>query len=108
MYALSKVQYIKLVWKPRINIICHKDQTNSQKQLKLEVVAIFIKNCRGEIMNNKNRLKIYEEIMKCSFLENFEAFSWQLCYQPNYLTGVIPLFFVLFNLKNTYSANIFR
>ena len=58
-------------------------------------------------MNDQDGLKIHKEMMMCSFLENFEAFSWQLCYQPNYLTGVIPLFFVLFDLKNTYSTNIF-
>ena len=80
MYALSMGKYVKLVWKPRINIICHKDQTNSQKQLKLEVVAIFLKNCQGEIMNDQDGLKIHKEMMMCSFLENFEAFSWQLCY----------------------------
>ena len=64
------VQYINLVWKPRINTICHKDQTNSQKQLKLGVAAFFLKNCQGEIMIDQNGLKINEEIMKCSFLEN--------------------------------------
>ena len=31
-------------------------------------------------MIDQNGLKINEEIMKCSFLENFEAFSRQLCY----------------------------
>ena len=79
-YALSMVQYIKLVWKPRINRICHKNQTNSQKQLKFEVAVIFLKNCQGEIMIDQNGLKIHEEMMKSSFLENFEAISWQLCY----------------------------
>ena len=80
MYALSMVQYIKLVWKPRINRICHKNQTNSQKQLKFEVALIFLKNCQGEIMIDQNGLKSHKEIMKCSFLENFEAFGLQLCY----------------------------
>ena len=74
------VQYIKLVWKPRINRICHKNQINSQKQLKLEVAVIFLKNCQGEIMIDQNGLKIHEEMMKCLFLENFEAITWQLCY----------------------------
>ena len=59
MYALSMVQYIKLVWKPRINRICHKDQTNSPKQFKLEVAAIFLKNCQGAIMIYQNDLKIH-------------------------------------------------
>ena len=67
MYALSIVRYIKLVWKPRINRICQKDQTNSQKQLKLEVPAIFLKNCQGEIMIDQNSLKIHEQIMKIVF-----------------------------------------
>ena len=31
-----------------MNRIFDKDQTNSQKQLKLEVAAIFLKNCQGE------------------------------------------------------------
>ena len=80
MYALSMIQDIKLIWKPRINRIFDKDQTNSQKQLKLEVDTIFLKNCQGEIMIDQNGLKIHEEMMKSSFLENFEAISWQLCY----------------------------
>ena len=33
---VSMRQYIKLVWKQRINIIFHKDQTNLQKQIKLK------------------------------------------------------------------------
>ena len=41
---------------------------------KLKVAAIFLKNCQGEIK------KSHKEIMKCSFLENFEAFGLQLCY----------------------------
>ena len=84
MYALSMVQYIKLVWKPRISRICHKDQTNSQKQLVLTdsafLAAIFLKNCQGEIMIDQNGFKTHEEILKCSFLETFEAFSLQLFY----------------------------
>ena len=52
-------------------------------------------------MIDQNGLKIQEEIMKCSFLENFEAFSLQLYYQHNSVTGIVPLFFVL-----AYSANI--
>ena len=36
---LNMRQYIKLVWKRRINIIFHKDQTNLQKQIKLKVDA---------------------------------------------------------------------
>ena len=52
-------------------------------------------------MIDQNGLKIQEEIMKCSFLENFEAFSLQLYYQHNSVTGLVPLFFVL-----AYSANI--
>ena len=31
-------------------------------------------------MIDQNGLKIHKEIMKCSFLESFEAFSLQLCY----------------------------
>ena len=46
-------------------------------------------------MIDHNGLKIHKECMKCSCLENFEAFSLQLCYQPNSFAGVIPLFFVL-------------
>ena len=80
MYDLSMVQYIKLVWKPRINRIFHKDLTNSQKQLKMEAAAVFLKNCQGQIMMDQNGLKIHEEIMKCSVIENFEAFGLQLCY----------------------------
>ena len=74
------MQDIKLVWKPRINRSFDKDETNSQKQLKLEVAAIFLKNCQREIMIDHNGLKSHKEIMKCSFLENFEAFGLQLCY----------------------------
>ena len=74
------VQYINLVWKPRINRIFDKDQTSSRKQLKLEVAAIFLKNCQGEIMIDQNGFKTHEEILKCSFLETFEAFSLQLFY----------------------------
>ena len=80
MYALSMIQDIKLIWKPRINRIFDKDQTNSQKQLKLEVDTIFLKNCQGEIMIDQNGLKSHKEIMRCSFLENVEAFGLQLCY----------------------------
>ena len=80
MYALSIVQYIKLVWKPRINRIFNKDQTNSQKRLKLKVAAIFLKNCKGEIMIDQNGLEIHKEITTSSFLENLEAFSLKLCY----------------------------
>ena len=54
-------------------------QTNSQKQLKLEVAAT-LKHCQGEIMIDQNGFKIHEELMKCSFLEDFEASSLQLCY----------------------------
>ena len=80
MYVLSMVQYKKLVWKSRINRICHKDQTNSQKQLKLEVAAIFLKNCQGANTIDQNGLKVHEEIMKCLYLEILGAFSLQLCY----------------------------
>ena len=80
MNSLSIVQYKKLVWKSRINRIYHKDQTNSQKQLKLEVVAICLKNCQGAITIDQNGLKVHEEIMKYLYLEIFEAFSLQLCY----------------------------
>ena len=31
-------------------------------------------------MTDQIGLKIHKEIMKCSFLENFNAFSLQLCY----------------------------
>ena len=71
----------------------HKYQTNSQKQLKLEVAAIFLKNCKGEIMIDQNALKIQEEIMKFSFLENFEAFGLQLLY------CCCSIIFRTFNLK---------
>ena len=37
----------RLIWKPRINIIFDKDQTNYQKQLKLEIAAIFLKKLSG-------------------------------------------------------------
>ena len=80
MNALSMIQDIKFVSKPRINRIFDKDQTNSQKQLKLEVDTIFLKNCQGEIMIDQNGLKSHKEIMRCSFLENVEAFGLQLCY----------------------------
>ena len=46
-------------------------------------------------MIDQNDLKSHKEIMKCSYLENFEAFCLQLCYQPNSFTGVAPLFSVL-------------
>ena len=48
-----------------MNGIFDKDQTNSQKQLKLEVAAIFLKNCQREIMIDHNGLKSHKEIMKC-------------------------------------------
>ena len=48
MNALSMIQDIKFVSKPRINRIFDKDQTNSQKQLlKLEVAAIFLIKMSG-------------------------------------------------------------
>ena len=34
---VNMIQYIKLVWKRRININFHKDQTNLQKLIKLKV-----------------------------------------------------------------------
>ena len=34
---VNMIQYIKLVWKRRINIIFHKDQINPHKQIKLKV-----------------------------------------------------------------------
>ena len=37
--SLVNIQYIKLVWKRRINMIFHKDQTNLQKQTKLKVAV---------------------------------------------------------------------
>ena len=52
-------------------------------------------------MIDQNDLKIYEEIMKCSFLENFEAVSLQLSYWR------CSIIFRTFNLINIYSANIF-
>ena len=55
------VQYINLVWKPRINRIFDKDQTSSRKQLKLEVAAIFLKNCQGEIMIDQNGFKSHNK-----------------------------------------------
>ena len=82
MYAYilhALVQYIKLAWKPRINRIFDKGQTNSQK-LKFKVAAVFLKNCQEEIMIDQNRLNSHKEIMKSSFLENFEAFGLRLCY----------------------------
>ena len=85
MYTLSMVQYIKLAWKPKINRIFDKDQTNSQKQIKLAVAAIFLKNCYREIMIDQNGLKSHNEIMKCSFLENFEV---SVC---NFVTSLIPV-----------------
>ena len=57
-----------------------KIKLTPKEQLKLEVVDIFLKNCQVEIMIDQNGLKIYEEIMKCSYLENFEAFSLQFYY----------------------------
>ena len=48
-----------------MNGIFDKDQTNCQKQLKLEVAAIFLKNCQREIMIDHNGLKSHKEIMKC-------------------------------------------
>ena len=80
IYALSMVQDIKLVWKSKINRIFDKDQTNSHKQLKLGVAAIFLKHFQEEIMIDQNGLKTQKEIMECSILENFEAFGLQLCY----------------------------
>ena len=47
-------------------------------------------------------LKTHEEFMKFSFLENFEAFSLQLLY------WYCSIIFRTFNLRNTYSANIFQ
>ena len=51
-----------------------------ETSFKLEVAAIFLKNCQEEIMIDQNHLKSHKEIMKCSYLENFEAFCLQLCY----------------------------
>ena len=64
-----------------------------ETQLKLEVAAIFLKNCKEEIMIDQNALKIHEEIMKFSFLENFEAFRLQLLY------WCCSIVFCTFNLK---------
>ena len=95
MYALSMVQYQTCLKTQNQQKNFDKNQSNSPKQLKLEEAAIFLKNCQGEIMIDQNGLKNHQELMKCSFLENFEAFSLQLCYQSNSFTGVVPLFFVL-------------
>ena len=53
-------------------------------------------------MIDPDGLKIHEEIMKFSFLENFEDFGLQLLY------WCCSIIFRTFNLRNTYSANIFR
>ena len=63
-----------------MNRIFPKDQTNSQKRAKLDEATIFLKNCQGEIMIDQSGIKIHEEITNYSFLENFVAFSLQLCY----------------------------
>ena len=62
---VNLIQYIKLVWERRINIIFHKDQTNLQKQIKLKVDvenhSYFYKNIvRGRsslIKTDQNSLK---------------------------------------------------
>ena len=67
MYALSMVQYIKFVWKPRINRIFHKDETKFQKQLKTEEAAIFLKTSQGEITIDQNGWKIHEKLWSAHF-----------------------------------------
>ena len=54
------LQYIKLVWKRRINRIFDTDQTNFPKQLKFKVAVknnlfFFKKNCQGQITIDQNR-----------------------------------------------------
>ena len=61
------VQYIKLVWKPLINRIFHKDETKFQKQLKMEEAAIFLKTSQGEITIDQNGLKIHEKLWSVHF-----------------------------------------
>ena len=52
---VNMIQYIKPVWKRRINIIFHKDQTNLHKQIKLkadaENVSYFWKKLSGAYLN---------------------------------------------------------
>ena len=58
---VNMIQYIKLVWKRRINIIFHKDQTNLQKQIKLKVDAendsYFCKKLPGADLNWSKQIR---------------------------------------------------
>ena len=96
---LNMRQYIKLVWKRRINIIFHKDQTNLQKQIKLKVDvendSYFCKKLSGADLNCSKQIRNPWRKMRCSYLVKFEGFSFQLYYQPNSFTGIVLVFFVL-------------
>ena len=60
-----------------------------------KMILTFVKNCQGQILIDQNRSQILEESMICSFLVKFEGFSLQLYYQPNSITGIALVFFVL-------------
>ena len=96
---VNMIQYIKLVWKRRINIIFHKDQTNLQKQIKLKVDvendSYFCKKLSGADLNCSKQIRNPWRKMRCSYLVKFEGFSFQLYYQPNSFTGIVLVFFVL-------------
>ena len=55
------IQHIKFVWKRRINIIFHKDQTNPQKQIMLKVDAgnnsYFCKKLSGADLNWSKQIR---------------------------------------------------
>ena len=61
----------------------------------LKMILTFVKNCQGQILIDRNRSEILEESMRCSFLVKINGFSWQLYYQPNFVTGIVLVFFVL-------------
>ena len=58
---VNMIQYVKLVWKRRMNIIFHKDQTNLQKQIKLKVGvendSYFCKKLSGADLNWSNQIR---------------------------------------------------
>ena len=58
---VNMIQYWEFVWKRRINIIFHKDQTNLQKQVKLKVDvendSYFCKKLSGADLNWSKQIR---------------------------------------------------
>ena len=72
-----------------------------------KVILTSVKNCQGQILIDQSRSEILEEILRYSFLVKSEGFSLQLYFQPNSITGIILLFFVILFLETPILGTIF-